>query len=137
MDAGKQLARAREVSLKTSVVLQRRLKNAQEAFSHRVQEAMGQGRDAYQRGIRTGCGMGDPDRRRTDDRQASQGMDRRGGKMKTSAGEHYPATLAIPLHCRTPGFNEGDMRVRSQPPILVPGSRRLFFMGSLHRAPVY
>ncbi len=35
-------------------------------------------RDAYQRGIRTGCGMGDPDGRRTDDRQAYQGIDRRG-----------------------------------------------------------
>ncbi len=39
MEAGKQLARAREVGVKTSVVLQKRLKNAQEAFSHRVQEA--------------------------------------------------------------------------------------------------
>ncbi|QYY32775.1 MULTISPECIES: DUF3141 domain-containing protein [Cupriavidus] len=41
MDAGKQLAHAREVGIKTSVVLQKRLKNAQEAFSHRVQEATG------------------------------------------------------------------------------------------------
>ncbi|TPQ31923.1 DUF3141 domain-containing protein, partial [Cupriavidus pinatubonensis] len=41
MDAGKQLAHAREVGIKTSVVLQKRLKNAQEAFSHREQEATG------------------------------------------------------------------------------------------------
>ncbi|CAG9182499.1 hypothetical protein LMG23992_04764 [Cupriavidus laharis] len=40
MDAGKKLAHAREVGVKTSVVLQKRLKNAQEAFSHRAQEAM-------------------------------------------------------------------------------------------------
>ncbi|WER49163.1 DUF3141 domain-containing protein [Cupriavidus sp. WKF15] len=40
MDAGKKLAHAREVGVKTGVVLQKRLKHAQEAFSHRVQEAM-------------------------------------------------------------------------------------------------
>ena len=40
MDAGKKLAHAREVGLKTSVVLQKRLQHAQEAFSHRAQEAM-------------------------------------------------------------------------------------------------
>lgn len=40
MDAGKKLAHAREVGVKTGVVLQKRLKHAQEAFSHRAQEAM-------------------------------------------------------------------------------------------------
>jgi pimeloyl-ACP methyl ester carboxylesterase len=40
MDAGKKLAHAREVGVKTGVVLQKRLKVAQEAFSHRTQEAM-------------------------------------------------------------------------------------------------
>jgi len=40
MDAGKTLAHAREVGVKTGVVLQKRLKVAQEAFSHRTQEAM-------------------------------------------------------------------------------------------------
>ena len=42
MDAGKQLAHAREVGVKTGVVLQKRLRNAQEAYIHRVQQAMGE-----------------------------------------------------------------------------------------------
>ncbi|CAG2136602.1 hypothetical protein LMG31506_01690 [Cupriavidus yeoncheonensis] len=40
MDAGKKLAHAREVGLKTGVVLQKRLQHAQEVFSQRAQEAM-------------------------------------------------------------------------------------------------
>jgi pimeloyl-ACP methyl ester carboxylesterase len=40
MDAGKKLAHAREVGVKTGVVLQRRLKHAQEGFTHRAQEAL-------------------------------------------------------------------------------------------------
>ncbi|WP_317924518.1 hypothetical protein, partial [Cupriavidus sp. TA19] len=41
MDAAKQLVHAREVGLKTGMVLQKRLKNAQEAYSGRVQQAVG------------------------------------------------------------------------------------------------
>jgi hypothetical protein len=41
MDAAKQLAHAREVGIKTGMVLQKRLRNAQESYSHRVQETLG------------------------------------------------------------------------------------------------
>lgn len=41
MDAADRLVHARGVALKTSTVLQRRLKNAQEAYSSRVQKAVG------------------------------------------------------------------------------------------------
>ncbi|RDK07678.1 DUF3141 domain-containing protein [Cupriavidus lacunae] len=41
MDAAKQLAHAREVGIKTGMVLQKRLRNAQESYSHRVQETIG------------------------------------------------------------------------------------------------
>ncbi|SPR99642.1 DUF3141 domain-containing protein [Cupriavidus taiwanensis] len=41
MDAGQKLAHAREVGVKTGVVLQKRLKNAQQAFNERAQHAMG------------------------------------------------------------------------------------------------
>ncbi|MBV8271225.1 MAG: DUF3141 domain-containing protein [Cupriavidus sp.] len=43
MDLTKQLAQAREVGTKTSLVLHRRLKHAQEAFRHRVQDAQDSG----------------------------------------------------------------------------------------------
>ncbi|SPA52829.1 conserved protein of unknown function (plasmid) [Cupriavidus taiwanensis] len=41
MDAGQKLAHAREVGVKTGVVLQKRIKNAQQAFNERAQQAMG------------------------------------------------------------------------------------------------
>lgn len=46
MDSGKQLAHAHEVGTKTGLVLQKRLKNAQEAFGNRVRHATGNGATA-------------------------------------------------------------------------------------------
>ncbi|WP_427309005.1 DUF3141 domain-containing protein [Cupriavidus sp. H39] len=40
MDTGQKLAHSRDVGVKTSVVLQKRLRNAQEAFNKRAQQAM-------------------------------------------------------------------------------------------------
>ncbi|MGO4809482.1 DUF3141 domain-containing protein [Cupriavidus sp. 2MCAB6] len=58
MDAGKQLVHAHEIGIKTGLVLQKRVRNAQEAFGHRVQEACGDG-NGIGKGIGKAEGLAD------------------------------------------------------------------------------